>query len=144
MESQIWVASPGNGVQRSVQGCAKVSEGVHNSVQKVCRQHGRVHRRCRRVCTQHRRVHTCAQVVTPGNGVVGRWSGWYGCMPSAPRGENSKIFECVPVLTGLTAKNRLRVDWRGVGEVAQGQGMDGGWAQGGWRPIVAWVERVNQ
>src|SRR5258708_6524097 len=122
MESQIWVASPGNGVQRSAQGCTKVHEGVHNSVQKVCRQHGRVHRRCRR-------VRTCVQVVAPGDRVVGGWSGWYGCMPSAPRGENSKIFECVPVLTGLTAKNRLRVDWRGVGVVAQGQGMDGGCAK---------------
>src|SRR5258708_207354 len=122
MESQIWVASPGNGAQRSTQGCTKVCEGVRNSVQKVCQQHGRVRR-------QRRRVRTCVQVVTPGNGVVGGWSGWYGCMPSAPRGENSKIFECVPVLTGLTAKNRLRVDWRGVGVVAQGQGMDGGGAK---------------
>src|SRR5258708_4946808 len=113
MESQIWVASPGNGVQRSVQGCAKVCGWVR----------------------------TCVQVVAPGDGVVGGWSRWYGCMPSAPRGENSKIFECVPVLTGLTAKNRLRVDWRGVGVVAQGQGMDGGVCQvslgangspGGW------------
>src|SRR5258705_2744237 len=96
-------------------------------------------RRCAKRCTiVHKRYARCAQVHerrrqvcrwgrSPGR--VGRWSGWYGCMPSAPRGENSKIFKCVPVLTGLTAKNRLRVDWRGVGIVAQGQGMDGGCAK---------------
>src|SRR5258707_7762839 len=109
--------------------CTKKCARVHNSAQKVCQQHGRVRTQRRRVCTQRRRVHTCAQVVAPGNRVVGGWSGWYGCMPSAPRGENSKIFECVPVLTGLTTKNRLRVDWKGVGVVAQGQGMDGGCAK---------------
>ena len=52
------------GVQRCMEGCAKVHEGVRNSAQKVCQQH-------RRVCTQCRRVRTCAQVVTPGDGVSG-------------------------------------------------------------------------
>ena len=64
-------------------------------------------------------------------------------MPSAPRGESSKNYGCMPVLTGLTAKNRLRVDWGGVGVVAQGQGMGGGSASGICRAVAAQVDGEN-
>src|SRR5260370_964180 len=71
--------------------------------------------RCMQVHERHRRVCKCAQIVAPGNGIVGRWSRWYECRPSAQGSENSGIFECVPVLTGLTTRNRLRVNWGGCG-----------------------------
>src|SRR5258707_11575190 len=95
------------GCTGGVQGCAKVCEGAQMCVKRCTR--------CAQVCERCRRVRKCVQIVAPGDSIVGRWSGWCECRPSAQGSENSGIFECVPVLTGLTTKNRLRVDWGGCG-----------------------------
>ncbi len=50
------------------------------------------------------RVHQGAWVVALGNGMVG---GWSGCGPTV---KNRKFSKDMPVLTGLTMKNRLRVN----------------------------------
>src|SRR5258708_37439659 len=118
MGSQIRVTSPGKWCARvckkGAQGCAKGALEVHKGVQRCMKRCAIVCKRCARcmqVCERCRRVRKCAQIVAPGDGIVGRWSGRYECRPSAQGSENSGIFECVPVLTGLAAKNRRRVNW---------------------------------
>src|SRR5260370_40309510 len=102
------------GCAGGVQGCAKVHKGAQMCMKRCAIVRKRC-ARCMQVCKRCRRVHKCVQIVTPGDGIVGSWSGWYECRPSAQGSENSGIFECVPVLTGLATKNRLRVDWGGCG-----------------------------
>src|SRR5260221_14678687 len=108
----------------------------------VCKRYAR----CAQVCERHRRVCKCAQIVAPGNGIVGRWSGWYECRPSAQGSENLGIFNCMPVLTGLATKKRLRVDWGGCGGGKRPGGGEGvcesrcggrGGQGGGWK--AEWV-----
>src|SRR5258708_39114342 len=101
-------------VWKGAQGCAKVCEGAQMCVKRCAIVHQR-YARCMQVCERCGQVHKCAQIVAPGNSIVDRWSRWYECRPSAQGSENSGIFECMPVLTRLTARNRLRVDWGGCG-----------------------------
>src|SRR5258705_13914259 len=89
----------------------------------------KVHGRCTEGMQGCAKVCKGMQVVAPGDGIVG----------AGPVHKKSKIFECVPVLTGLTVKNRLRVDWGGVVVVAQGQEVCGGSASGIWRAVAAQV-----
>ncbi len=59
-------------------------------------------------------------------------------------GKRSEKIESVPVLTGLTTKNRLRVDWGEVVVVAQGQEVGRGCASWIWRGVAARVGGGNQ
>src|SRR5258708_1943418 len=99
---------------KGVQRCTRVREGAQMCMKRCAIVHKRC-ARCAQVRKRCRRVRKCAQIVAPGDSIVGRWSGWCECRPSAQGSENSGIFEYVPVLTGLTAKNQLRVDWGGCG-----------------------------
>ena len=67
-------------------------------------------------------VHWGVQVVTPGDGIVG---GWSRCGPTVKKSKKIEKIESMPVLTGLTPKSRLGVDW----------GRCGG---GGTRPGRRW------
>ena len=75
--------------------------------EKECKGVWKVHRRCTEGMQGCTKVHKGMQVVTPGNSIVVGGAGGVG---AGPMHEKSKNFECVPVLTGLTAKNRLGVD----------------------------------
>ena len=70
-------------------------------------------------------------------------SGWVEWV-WAQYGKRLEKIESVPVLTGLTTKNRLRVDWGEVVVVAQGQEVGRGCASWIWRAVAAQVGGGNQ
>src|SRR5258708_4633042 len=109
-------------VRKGAQGCAKVHKGA-----RMCAKRCAIVRKRYARCTQmHER---CGQVHKWGRslGRVGGWCGCGGCRPSAEKVKKvenfRKIFESVPVLTGLTTKIDL-------------EGVDGG----GTRPGGVWGE----
>ena len=80
------------------------------------------------------RERRCAEGCAGGARAWAEWAGGAGVVGAGPVQRKSKvknfrkIFKSVPVLTGLTMKNRLSVNEGRVVVVAQGQGMGGGCA----------------
>src|SRR5258708_6846888 len=94
---------------------------LHRSVQKV---HGG--------CTKG--AQRCAEGSADGAKAWAEWVEWVWwvqaqCTKKVEKTRKKKKIRSVPVLTGLTTKNRLSVDEGRVVVVAQGQGMGGGYAK---------------